>query len=482
MSTHCAAGAGTFHRWTFRGPAAILVALVLPGWWAAAALGGDDNKPADLGKLQRQLRQEYKSGQYEAALKTAEKIHEQKPGDVEAMYNLACLNCLVGKNDQAYEWLGKAIDAGYRDVDGLIADADFRTIRGEDRFRALVRRIREATAPPASDEKAGRAGKPAASEKKSEQRDKQAGTESTGRRSQTASANQPGDKPVAKKPVKKLSPEEAQRRINELTAELIDTSSAGESEKALKIAMEAYDIAKASEVKGLISLTSYNAACMHSLMKHTDEAFKFLEEAIAAGGGFTRDLSAQMEGDSDLDHIRKDDRYKKLLEKARTVRPPAQGGRSRNAGPKVGFRYEVTPPRNLDKNKPAPLVVALHGAGSTAGEEKDTWRQASSRAGAILLTPQGTLQRGSAYHWGDDLDEIEENILSAIDDVMEKHKVDKKKIVIAGFSQGGQVAYALALRNPDVFCGVIPVCGMCNESESAFNEDDVKKLRVCVMT
>lgn len=436
---------------------------------------GPDEKPSSLTALQKQLRSEYRSGNYEAALKTAEKIQAMQPGDVYAMYNVACMNCLTGKHEEAYKWLEKAIDAGYRDANGLIEDSDFRTIRGEDRFRELVRRIRAAT-PDAKKDGGGvadvRKKDPPAPVKKAGNRQPEDEDE--------------GDKPKQetkpKKVVKKLSPQEASEKINELTQKLIQVSSEGEKEKALKLATEAYEIAKASEVGGLISLTSYNMACMHSLKKNTDEAFKYLEEAIGAGGGFTHDMAAQMEGDSDLDHIRKDARYKKLLEKAKNIQPSAtRGGQRGSADKKVGFRYEVTTPKGLNKSKAAPLVVALHGFGSSAAEEKDTWREAAASVGAILLTPQGTNQRGSSYNWGDNLDEIEENIMSAIDDVMDKQKIDKKRIVIAGFSQGGQIAYALALRNPDTFCGVIPVCGLCKESESAFDDDAVKNLRVCIL-
>lgn len=454
---------------------AAAVGLALAMFSSPMAYAGPDEKPANLTALQKQLRSEYRSGNYEAALKTAEKIQAMQPDDVYAMYNVAYMNCLLGKHDEAYKWLEKAIDAGYRDADGLIEDSDFRTIRGEDRFRELVRRIRAAT----SNTKKDGGGVADVRKKDPPAPEKKAGDRRPVEEDQ-------GDKPKQdakpKKVVKKLSPQEASEKINELTQELIKVSSEGDKDKALDLATKAYEIAKASEVGGLVSLTSYNMACMHSLKKNTDEAFKYLEEAIGAGGGFTRDMAAQMEGDSDLDHIRKDARYKKLLEKAKHVRPPAaRGGQRGSADKKVGFRYEVTTPKGLNKSKAAPLVVALHGFGSSAMEEKDTWREAAARVGAVLLTPQGTNQRGSSYNWGDNLDEIEENIMSAIDDVMDKQNIDKKKIVIAGFSQGGQIAYALALRNPDTFCGVIPVCGLCKESESAFDDDAVKNLRVCIL-
>jgi len=60
--------------------------------------------------------------------------------------------------------------------------------------------------------------------------------------------------------------------------------------------------------------------------------------------------------------------------------------------------------------------------------------------------------------------------------------VDEDKIVLAGFSQGGWVTWALAMRNPDTFCGIIPVAGLFRpESESAFEDKDLAGLRVYIM-
>lgn len=56
----------------------------------------------------------------------------------------------------------------------------------------------------------------------------------------------------------------------------------------------------------------YNIACVYALKKEKDRAFEYLEKAVAAGFG----NSSQLEEDADLDNVRGDPRFKKVLEAA----------------------------------------------------------------------------------------------------------------------------------------------------------------------
>jgi tetratricopeptide (TPR) repeat protein len=58
-------------------------------------------------------------------------------------------------------------------------------------------------------------------------------------------------------------------------------------------------------------LIHYNLACSHALLKNTDAAFDALERAIMLG---YKDVY-HLEKDKDLACLRKDSRYKKLIEK-----------------------------------------------------------------------------------------------------------------------------------------------------------------------
>ncbi len=159
----------------------------------------------------------------------------------------------------------------------------------------------------------------------------------------------------------KMSGQQREAKIAELTRQLIEAAGEGHRKRALKIALEALDHAKAyhaeagDEAASSLSMTNYNVACMHALLDGKDEAFKNLSAAIDAGG-FGGNLADQIEGDDDFDTLRDDPRYGKMIEKARSMaskggdRGDARGRMRRrmmrdDGAPKVG---ETAPTFNLE--------------------------------------------------------------------------------------------------------------------------------------
>ncbi|HHT9119946.1 MAG TPA: TPR end-of-group domain-containing protein [Candidatus Hypogeohydataceae bacterium YC41] len=57
----------------------------------------------------------------------------------------------------------------------------------------------------------------------------------------------------------------------------------------------------------------YNLACSYALLNNVDDAFKALQRAVTLG---YKDLE-HMQRDGDLDNLRKDSRYKELVEKVK---------------------------------------------------------------------------------------------------------------------------------------------------------------------
>jgi predicted esterase len=462
---------------------AAMLAMAFVGLTAAAARAAGD-PPPDFAKLQKDLKQAYDAGNYQKALETAEKMHELKPNDAETMYNMACMHCLLGHKDKAYDWIEKAIDAGFADADGLANDDDFKTIRGEDRFRALVKRLREpdkkAPAKKDSEREAKKEAKQDEGKKEKQEQDKKDQPKKDGEKRDARKMEQvkktPQPQQKSSKPGKfQYSDQEKAAKVQELTQAAIAASEKKDRYKALAYTLEARVLAD-------VGLTNYNVACMYSLLDQKDDAFRYLERAVELNNMPTP-MAQQMEGDTDLDNIRKDARYTELLKKAGDSKGGDAQATPDQQGKQVDPEWQVTVPKGLDKSKKVPLIVALHGYNGNMDETIKQWKDAAEEIGAILLTPQGTFRLSDDhYHWGRNLDTIEENIMAAIDEVAEDHQIDKKKVIIVGFSQGGWAAWTVALRNPDVFCGAIPVGGrLTGNWKDDVEEDGVKKLRIYSM-
>jgi phospholipase/carboxylesterase len=118
---------------------------------------------------------------------------------------------------------------------------------------------------------------------------------------------------------------------------------------------------------------------------------------------------------------------------------------------------------------PFPTIIALHGWGASA---HDLVGLAPILNGgrSLVLCPQGplALQAGPGqvgYGWfplksGEETDPEEvrkgvDTLQRFIEEALEVHPVDRSKVAILGFSQGGVMAYALALRNPTAYAGLV---------------------------
>ena len=128
---------------------------------------------------------------------------------------------------------------------------------------------------------------------------------------------------------------------------------------------------------------------------------------------------------------------------------------------------------------PHPTIIALHGWGATA---HDLFGLAPVLHGgrAIVLCPQGNVsvelgpQVPPGYGWfpatgGGELDpaalaKAYEGLSAFLDAALERYPVDLERVVLMGFSQGGVMAYGLALGQPGRYAGLIAMSSWLPES------------------
>jgi tetratricopeptide (TPR) repeat protein len=83
---------------------------------------------------------------YDEALKIHEKAAEFANVKPVATYNIACVHALKGDKDKAFEYLGKAIDAGFSQPEQLSGDTDMDSLRDDPRWKDIVAKIEKAAA------------------------------------------------------------------------------------------------------------------------------------------------------------------------------------------------------------------------------------------------------------------------------------------------------------------------------------------------
>ncbi len=132
-------------------------------------------------------------------------------------------------------------------------------------------------------------------------------------------------------------------------------------------------------------------------------------------------------------------------------------------------------PTGYDGTNAVPLVVNMHGSGSTAaGQEAFSGMDATAdKNGFIVVYPQAVIPQGSGYEWNvpgvplfggkavpaDAADDVA-FIKAVVANAEASYCVDKTRVYATGMSGGGRMASQLACDASGTFAAVAPVAGL----------------------
>jgi len=144
------------------------------------------------------------------------------------------------------------------------------------------------------------------------------------------------------------------------------------------------------------------------------------------------------------------------------------------------FKYRLLKPEKLEPGRKYPLVLFLHGAGERGADNAialkylPAWlaeREARGQFPCFVLVPQCPSERmwidkpwGQKEHSmsAEPTDEMKA-VLAMLKEVIESEAVDRDRIYITGLSMGGYGAWELAIRHPELFAALVPICGGADE-------------------
>lgn len=135
--------------------------------------------------------------------------------------------------------------------------------------------------------------------------------------------------------------------------------------------------------------------------------------------------------------------------------------------------FSLFVPMHYEKNYSYPLIVWLHSNGDDS-QQLQRMMPATSLRNYVGIAPQaciGNEHRG--FYWQQDVQSIEhahESIMAAIDHASIRLNVSQRRVFLAGFGAGGEMAFRIALQRPEIFAGVISINGQIPKTETPLRD------------
>lgn len=200
----------------------------------------------------------------------------------------------------------------------------------------------------------------------------------------------------------------------------------GEYESALRITLESID-----KFTHLRQLGFYWSARLHAVLGRAESAVDALKAGLADGHWWSDVLLLH----SDLLGLRDQPGFRHVFVESTK--------RSAGACAAASSRVLVLPPEAGSAE--APLLLALHGRGVEASKFGMHWRAAGIETDVLLAVPQSTQMLADGLFCWDDSSRAQSEILAALEKVAGAYSFNRRRIILAGFGQGADLAIRLTL-------------------------------------
>jgi len=163
--------------------------------------------------------------------------------------------------------------------------------------------------------------------------------------------------------------------------------------------------------------------------------------------------------------------FREQLARASALMDDLEAGREPFAGQRGDFHrayrsavdrtlqpYRLFIPDSYDGTRPAPLILALHGAGGDENDFFDLYPEApltpeAQRVGFLVACPRGR-QPNSGYRGA-----AEQDVFDVLAEVERDYRIDPARIYLMGHSMGAYATWRLAISHPDRFAALGPIAG-----------------------
>lgn len=121
-----------------------------------------------------------------------------------------------------------------------------------------------------------------------------------------------------------------------------------------------------------------------------------------------------------------------------------------------GVPYRLQLPPEYHNHRAYPVLIVLPNVKEEPKDGMAPWAALAARHGYVLVAPKWADLLQASYQF---TSKEHDAVLTVLRDVRRRVNVDSERVFLAGFDQGGTLAYDLGMSHPDLFAGVVTICG-----------------------
>jgi len=135
--------------------------------------------------------------------------------------------------------------------------------------------------------------------------------------------------------------------------------------------------------------------------------------------------------------------------------------------------YYLFVPNKLTKDRPAPLLLLLHGSGRNGVSLVDKWKDLAKKEGIILVGPDALNERGWSVP-ADGPDFLHE----LLSELKAKYPIDDRRMYVFGHSAGAGFALYMGLLESEYFAAVAIHAGGLRSTDTMYVERATRKIPI----
>jgi predicted esterase len=183
----------------------------------------------------------------------------------------------------------------------------------------------------------------------------------------------------------------------------------------------------------------YLRSCLAARLEQTDHALDLLDEAIEKGYWYGEPVMRQSPSWAPLQGNPRFERAAEICA-------------ARESEERSGPRVIYAEPEGESGPEGYPLIIALHGNGDNAARALEGWGPATDEGWVIAALQSSQSLTSNAAVW-DDQEIAQREVEEGYNAALEAHTVNAERVILAGFSMGGETALRAAL------VGTVPAMG-----------------------